>query len=411
MMGFARTWRRAVALTLPALVASLLVAEVLGRILVADPPPDFVVKADSFDSTYHHPYSFNPEKFPQPRTGLVRVLFLGDSFTEGGTKELANSGATVPNFTALALERCGLEASAMNAGVSSYSPIVEYLILKNIGLALRPNAVVLLLDEGDVQDDAIYTTEAVFDAAGAPVRVGAGTLSYAYPVYRSWLARRGLYAWEIVQDLRSGASGDRMPSSATALQRYNQRVFRHRSPWRAFADGADDESILQRFAHPIFNPAYRMSYNHSATGIDFGRFYEQTLRYVGLIADLCRRRDIPFLLVTYPYPFAIDPSPAAAELRHKWGYPIGGSLRSAFLPAVAEWASREGIAHVDLTEFFLQRTDRLPEYYFNGTNGGIVDEHFNEAGNAVIAEVLGVALCERVRPLQDRRTGTQVQGP
>jgi hypothetical protein len=402
MKRFMRPLLQALAFSLPSLIAGLLVAEVLGRVFVADPPPDFVIEADSFDSSYHHPYSFNPGEFAQPKPGLVRVLFLGDSFTEGAWV-LADSDATIPNLTAAALERCGLMAAALNAGVNSYSPIVEYLILKNIGLPLQPDAVVLLLDESDVQDDAIYTTEAVFDAAGAPMRVGAGTLSYSRPLYRSWLARRVLYAWEVARDLRSGAADGRMPASATALQRYNQRVFRHRSPWRAFTDGAGDTDASRRFAHPIFTPAFRMSYNHAATGQDFSPFYAQTLRYVGLIAELCRGRGIPFLLVTYPYPFAIDPSPASAELRYKWGYPDGVSLRSAFLPAVTGWARREGIAHVDLTELLLQQGDRLPRYYFNGTNGETINEHFNDAGNALVGDALGFALCGSVRLPPERR--------
>ena len=61
----------------------------------------------------------------------------------------------------------------INTGVGSYSPLLEYLYLKNGGLDLQPDIVVLNFDLSDVWDDIQYTRLARFDEHGAPVAVGA----------------------------------------------------------------------------------------------------------------------------------------------------------------------------------------------------------------------------------------------
>lgn len=77
-----------------------------------------------------------------------RILMLGDSFTEGtGVKQ-------EETFSALLEKALGIEV--VNAGVSGYSPLQEYLWLKDQGLKLNPDLVILNLNATDFSEADKY---------------------------------------------------------------------------------------------------------------------------------------------------------------------------------------------------------------------------------------------------------------
>jgi len=90
---------------------------------------------------------------PKPE-GIYRVLILGDSFAQGWGIDQSN------RFSDLAqqeLQQQGREdLEIVNAGVNSYSPILELEYLKTEGLKLNPDLVVSLLDFSDLHDDYFY---------------------------------------------------------------------------------------------------------------------------------------------------------------------------------------------------------------------------------------------------------------
>jgi len=102
--------------------------------------------------------------------GVYRMLILGDSFTEGG-------GLAIDETVAKRLEqtlnqgRCVGQYEVINGGISSYSPILEYLWLKRLGPRLGPDLVVLNFDMSDVHDDFIRTAVAKLDRRGLPIAV------------------------------------------------------------------------------------------------------------------------------------------------------------------------------------------------------------------------------------------------
>ncbi len=107
---------------------------------------------------------------PKP-AGIFRIAILGDSFTEGSGLEDAEA---MPKRLEQRVQRaCGLGIEVVNAGVSSYSPILYYLHLKYVVAPLQPDLVVVNVDMGDVHEDMIRTEIASLDAHGLPIAVPA----------------------------------------------------------------------------------------------------------------------------------------------------------------------------------------------------------------------------------------------
>lgn len=108
-----------------------------------------------------------PERKPD---GVFRVLMLGDSFTEG-------AGLAIDETVSKRVERrlsqgrCVGRYEVVNGGISSYSPILEYLLLQRLGPRLGPDLVVLNFDMSDVHDDFIRTAVAKLDRQGLPIAV------------------------------------------------------------------------------------------------------------------------------------------------------------------------------------------------------------------------------------------------
>jgi hypothetical protein len=104
--------------------------------------------------------------------GTYRILVLGDSFVENSQVDLDESfPKVIEGRLNEAAWRQGGKYEVLNAGVSSYSPWVEYLYLKNEGIGLEPDLVLASLYANDVTDDYIYShiPAVTFDAMGLPL--------------------------------------------------------------------------------------------------------------------------------------------------------------------------------------------------------------------------------------------------
>lgn len=106
--------------------------------------------------------------FEKP-ANIFRILMLGDSFTEGW------GVAQNKTFSAVLEEKLNTlgkgRFEVINMGVGSYSPLLEYLQLKNVGLKFQPDLVILNFDYTDFVDDGNYETLANYDVNHNPVSV------------------------------------------------------------------------------------------------------------------------------------------------------------------------------------------------------------------------------------------------
>ena len=100
-----------------------------------------------------------------PDTDKFRILMLGDSFTEGvGVDEKSIFSTLIENQTG---------AQVINAGVRKYAPLLEYLYLRDYGLAYQPDLVILNLNITDLIETDKYHQSIIANPSGKIVQITA----------------------------------------------------------------------------------------------------------------------------------------------------------------------------------------------------------------------------------------------
>ena len=301
---------------------------------------------------------------PKP-AGVFRVLMLGDSFTEGAGLPVE---ATVAKRVESALNGhgCRTTVEVLNAGVASYSPILEYLQLKHLGLALQPDLVVLNFDMTDVHDDWVRTAVARLDADGLPVAVpGDRRLEAALLIPLVWKPavfrfldpiERGMNRLVAYQELRRSGIGQNLlgplrltPERAAILGLEGDPQY-------------DLEAITRDQDSPKLRAAWRL-----------------TERYIAATNRMARSHGAAFALVVYPHAqqVAADASPEGRR-RHALGPGLFGSTRP--FDILVELGRREGFPVLNLLALFRAR-ERPNDPLFRAD-----DIHHTRAGARVFAE-------------------------
>ncbi len=102
-------------------------------------------------------------------SNTYRIFYVGDSTTH----TVVNEGKRMPDIVENELNKIytktGKKIEVINAGTSSYSTIIYYLLIKNKILQYKPDLVVINEDMSDVRDDAAYKLSTDFDRNGLPI--------------------------------------------------------------------------------------------------------------------------------------------------------------------------------------------------------------------------------------------------
>ncbi len=247
---------------------------------------------------------------PKP-AGIFRIAVLGDSFTEGSGLDDAE---TMPRRleARLRLTSCGPGIEVVNAGVSSYSPILYYLHLKHVVAPLRPDLVVVNFDMTDVQEDMIRTEIASLDAQGLPVAVPAN--------------RRLEWAQVLPPLLPPALHGldDRL-SRLAVYQRWRRSslgtwLFGQR---QLDLVGLEESGLVGDLRYDPF------AITREIDTEQIRRAWALTGRYIRGISDLARSLGARFVLVTYPHPHQVS---ATASPAGRQGAGIGAHLFASERP-------------------------------------------------------------------------------
>jgi len=271
-----------------------------------------------------------------------RILLLGDSFLMGYGIEKEKRFSEILEQK---LQATGQQVDVINAGVTSYSPVLEYLYLKERGLGLEPDIVLLLFDMSDVQNDYMYSQRAVYDQEGKIIAV-----PYQEP---ATLLLKIYYNLKIIPLLESILSflDSKIPSTGKLGSSH-------------FFDLEYDKYAITREG---LSPQKEQQY------------WNVSLTYLQKIKQLCEQHNITFILATYPYGHQVSPQEWGTG-RHNYGFQPGIVYSDKPNSILGEFARRQEIFFISLfLEFNESKTHPLFFSY---------DGHFNNAGHALAAEVL-----------------------
>lgn len=272
----------------------------------------------------------------------VRILMLGDSFTIGWG---VNNDQTFSALLERRLQEAGMNAEVINAGATSYSPILEYLYLREKGLELQPDIVILNFDMSDVQNDYFYLQAARYDEHGELFGISPseeGNLLYQF------------YSKSRVVRLLEGP-----------LLMFDSR-YPPRRPWgeEHYGNIVYDKYLITREV-----PTARER-----------EYFQVSLDYITKTAELCRKYNCTFILSTYPYGHQISENEWTTG-RHNFGFQQGKIYSDRPERILQRFAEEQNISFVSMFDHFRKAAKTTTLFYR-------YDGHFTPAGHAVAAEAL-----------------------
>ncbi len=263
------------------------------------------------------PRSRKPDEF--------RILFLGDSLTFGYSLPIEET------FVALvrdALDRAAPDKtiSAINAGVGGYSTWQELDYLRNEGIDLRPDLVVLEYCFNDVAE-RVYLD---------PGKISGGAMRFSFSNVPHWSG--------LVRAVRSAMAKRRYQTALDALQ------FADNKPLEGPDAGLRRIEDLYRDDPP---PAAAAAWDRAIADLT-------------AVHDFCSEQGLPWLLVAFPFRTQLAPNPRIMPQKR-----------------LRRWAEQNGAHFLDLLPAYrrhVAETGRVPtDLFFDGT-------HPTAAGNRVAAQ-------------------------
>ena len=292
---------------------------------------------------------------------VFRLLIEGDSMTEGFSVELEDSFVKrLERRLNASPPRRVLRYEAANMGVASFSPLLQYIFLRETLPKLPGDFIVLSLDPTDFANDHFYAKGAEWARDGAPLRVNHTGL---LPNYLS-------YGRHFLETLPEGFLR-RSRVVRFFVWHYIRRVH---TGW------------VQNRLGKIAYDHYGWTRPDRRPGDEWDVQLDRTFGYILRIRDLARRAGMGFALITYSHGFMVHPQAWCAGRQRSY-YECGKVYGRSLFDSLMEKCRKAGLACWDLSPAF-ERPD-APKLFFN------VDVHMTKAGNRVMAEELE----KRLRPL------------
>ncbi|HUN56428.1 MAG TPA: hypothetical protein VMU29_14840 [Smithella sp.] len=276
-----------------------------------------------------------------------RILFIGDSFTEGVGIAYEN---TFVGIIDNALQKKGIEV--LNAAVCSYAPSIYYAKVKYLldVKGLRFNELVVFIDISDIRDDAVlYRLDGDRVVDRIEEKKANDTLNEKY---RADLKKKRTVYQKIEQILRRDTI-----MTYLMVKNVHDLFFSRDYSY-------DYDSINYREALFTVN---KTSYD------EFGKKgLEECAKGMDRLANLCRDRKIILTIAVYPWPDQI--------VHHDLN-----SLQSRFW---SNWAKKFGVKIIDYFPYFISPNSDtatirrvLDTYFISG------DVHWNNEGHRKVADI------------------------
>jgi len=315
---------------------------------------------------------FNDQDYPlNKREGLIRVLFVGDSFSWAGGKD--------GNYTAL-LERRFEEhygshrVDIINSGYPMSHTGEQLAMLKKYGLQYNPDIVFLGFFAGnDFLDADPYRKRIVVNDTYFDIDVRHERIFLGYPIVpqsRLWnLVKQKWTIW--------------------------QKVVRPTTRQRTSSQKGDEEKPACTFSEEVFMKIERTRLEFCNRLSRQDGMYQKNIDFVfsslSQMRDLLSRRGIDLIVGIYPDEFQVN-----ALLRNQIFQHFGLDEADYDIDLVQDLLSahlkEHQIPYLDLLETFRANADKKPFYLCR-------DSHWNQAGNEFAADMIFRYLAPRIDSL------------
>lgn len=302
------------------------------------------------------------EFLPEKPEDEFRILFLGDSFIEGigVSQDEVMSQKTEDNL----MTNSQKNIKAINAGVSAYSPLLEYLYLKHRGINLEPDLVVVNLFMNDFNDDRSYLQKAHYDSSGE--------ISGVYVELKQHLP-----SWLI--NYLDGRS-----FSYYLFKRNERQLWKFKGKVVAWLKGEPPPNYAKSGVDFIKGDPDRDPFAITRDIPDdvFDELFYPSMEIIRDMEKLLAKRQIPLVLVAIPAGHQVNDSQWVAGRKEM-------HLESEIYPdkifhELAEFSRDNKLYFLDLTPGLRQYLKSNPSaiFYFD------TDGHFTPLGHKVSADVL-----------------------
>ena len=275
------------------------------------------------------------------QTDHPRILFIGDSFTEGGPIPWERT------FVGVISERLKPQnIEVLNAGVASYCPTTERVKLRYLlgEKGLKVDRVVLCLDISDLKDEFYYE-----EGDDGKVR------QVPYGPFREKAEKLGK-ADVICDWLESHVENNFVILGAI--------IRNSRLTWRKYssATGVNEYDAIPEWAYSW--PDYQGPYKDLVE-----KGLVRTKSEMSLVAQYLKEKGVPLTLVVYPWPQQVRAGTKPSRAETEW----------------ASWAKENGVQFISLFPVFVNEVSAdqiIQKFYWKN------DAHWNEEGHRLVAEAL-----------------------
>jgi len=284
-----------------------------------------------------------------------RILMLGDSFTEGYGVEINETFSKILEKNLNFSFKQNIEV--INAGITGYSPMIDYLYLQNKGLELEPDLVILNYSMTDFYDDWKYKDKLMVDKDKAPAWEEEKMFTEKIP-QSTWLPLiPTAWKWWLHQNLAS----------------YDFIALRFKKIFSAevYKDNLQDFKKGEILTDQLAITREKIDLN------DYQILMNNTQNYLLEINQLLIINNIDFMLTIIPYGHQVN-GQEWNQGRSYWKFDKDKIYSSKSIEDLKLWAENNNITVINLLNSLQRESDQLN--YFS------VDGHWNKNGHQTAAD-------------------------
>ncbi len=330
-------------------------------------------------------HGFRTREFFPKLPGFYRVIIMGDSFMHGNN--VSQEGTVAVQLERMLRDNINPKIEVLSLGVASYSG-VRYSVLADIYFdLLKPDLVIVAVDQGDFEEDVERINEYVLHSDGAPYYLKDAESRIADKDRKLVITEKG----ELQSTAASKASWElRLKTGFSLYKKLKKLVSTLRD--RPRRDQGPEtplvtyEELLDQYGPKLPEQDFGWL-NLDVILYDYEtalKRYQPTFTCLKHIANLCREKKIELLLASYPYPWMVSIDQAIPYQYHHCKGKQYDFRGNRVHPRIMDSFSRDlKVRHINAYPAFEASTEK---------NYGDYDPHMTKNGYRLFAETIYQAI-------------------